>query len=237
MDNSTSSVREKHTISWVAGSSPFLIPTIVLLLVLGAALVCVPKGTLHLMLCDHHTPFLDAVLPPYSDSVNWLPYAVMVLLLFYRAGWSVFLAADMLLTTAVVQPVKHLLRAPRPLTWFAGNMPDVSLPLTEGVRMHHWLSFPSGHTATFFLLFFTLSLIATTDNLRGKYILSACCFLLAAVGAYSRIYLCQHFAADVFAGILIAVVCTGLLYAVYVPRTINTRFWQWHIRLFPHSAE
>ncbi len=233
MDNSTSSDKGKPTTSWVANSSPFLIPTLVLLIVLGAALVCVPKGALHLILCDHHTPFLDALLPLYSNLVNWLPYVVMVLLLFYRAGWAVFLAADILLTTAVVQPIKHILRAPRPLTWFAENMPDISLPLTEGVNMHHWLSFPSGHTTTFFLLFFTLSLIATTDNLRGKYTLSLLGFLFAAVGAYSRIYLCQHFAADVFAGILIAVICTGLLYAVYVPKTINTRFWQWHIHLFP----
>ncbi len=175
-------------------------------------------------------PFLDAVLPFYSDMVNWLPYTVAVLLLLYRAGWSVFLAGDILLTTIVVQPIKHLVRAPRPLTWFAENMPDVALPLTDGVRMNYWLSFPSGHTTTFFMLFFTLSLIAMTDGWRGKYLWSVFFFLLAVVGAYSRIYLSQHFALDVFAGIWAAVLCTLLMYFVYVPKTINSRFWTWNLR-------
>lgn len=230
MANSTSSGKARPTTSWVANVSPFLVPTLLLLLALGVALLCVPKGILHLCLCDHHTPFLDVVLPFYSDMVNWLPYTVAVLLLLYRAGWSVFLAGDMLLTTLVVQPIKHLVRAPRPLTWFAENMPDVALPLTDGVRMHYWLSFPSGHTTTFFMLFFTLSLIAMTDNWRGKYLWSLLFFLLAIVGAYSRIYLSQHFALDVFAGIWAAILCTLLMYFVYVPKTINSRFWTWNLR-------
>lgn len=232
MGNSTSAGTAKPTTSWAVNISPFLIPTVLLLLLLGSALLFIPKGELHLWLCDHHTPAFDAFLPFYSDMVNWLPYTVVVLLLLYRAGWAVFVAGDILLTTLIVQPVKHLVHAPRPLTWFAENMPDVSLPLTEGVRMNYWLSFPSGHTTTFFMLFFALSLIAMTDNLRGKYVLSLFCFLFAAVGAYSRIYLCQHFALDVFAGIIIAVLCTLLLYFIYVPRVKSTRFWDWRIR-FP----
>ena len=230
MANSTSSGKARPTTSWGANVSPFLVPTLLLLLALGVALLCVPKGILHLCLCDHHMPFLDAVLPFYSDMVNWLPYTVAVLLLLYRAGWSVFLAGDMLLTTLVVQPIKHLVRAPRPLTWFAENMPDVALPLTDGVRMNYWLSFPSGHTTTFFMLFFTLSLIAMTDGWRGKYLWSVFFFLLAVVGAYSRIYLSQHFALDVFAGMWVAVLCTLLMYFVYVPKTINSRFWTWNLR-------
>ncbi len=227
MDNSTSSAKNKSLTSLVDNTKPFLSCSLILLCLLGIALCFVPKGALHLILCDHHTPFLDAMLPLYSDLVNWLPYVVMVLLLFYRAGWSVFLAADMLLTTVVVQPIKHILRAPRPLTWFAENMPSVSLPLTEGVNMHHWLSFPSGHTTTFFLLFFTLSLIIMDANVPGKYIYSFLCFLLATLGAYSRIYLSQHFALDIFAGICIALICTLILYLVAVPRLQDTRFWSW----------
>lgn len=230
MANSTSSDKARPTTSWVANVSPFLIPALLLLTALGVALLCVPKGALHLCLCDHHTPFLDAVLPGYSDLVNWLPYTVIALLLLYRAGWSVFLAGDMLLTTAVVQPIKHLVCAPRPMTWFAENMPDVVLPLTDGVRMNYWLSFPSGHTTTFFALFFTLSLIAMTDRWRGRYLWSLLFFLLAVVGAYSRIYLSQHFALDVFAGMAVAILCTLLMYFVYVPKTVNSRFWTWNLR-------
>ena len=209
---------------------PFLVPTLVLALVLGVTLLTFPKAELHLALCQPHTRFLDALVPVFTDLVDWLPYLCVVLLLFYRAGWATFLASNLLLSTLIVQPIKHIICAPRPLTWFAENMPDVSLPLVEGVRMNHWLSFPSGHTTTFFVFFFTLSIILCTENIKGKYILSFICFLCASFGAYTRIYLSQHFALDIFAGILIAIFSTMILYFFLVRRTQNTRFWGWRMQ-------
>ena len=209
---------------------PFLVPTIVLALVLGITLLLVPKAELHLALCQPHTAFLDKLVPVFTNLVDWLPYVIAVLLLFYRAGWATFLASNLLLTTLIVQPIKHIVRAPRPITWFAQNMPDISLPLVEGVKMNHWLSFPSGHTTTFFALFFCLSIILCAENAKGKHILSFLCFLCATFGAYTRIYLSQHFALDIFAGILIAVCSTLVLYFFLVKRTQNTRFWVWRVQ-------
>ena len=209
---------------------PFLVPTLVLALILAIALLVVPKAELHLALCQPHTPFLDAIVPVFSDLVDWLPYLCVVLLLFYRAGWATMLASNLLLSTLIVQPIKHIIHAPRPLTWFADNMPDISLPLVEGVKMNLWLSFPSGHTTTFFVLFFTLSIILCAENCKGKYVLSFICFLCASFGAYTRIYLSQHFALDIFAGILIAVCSTLVLYFFLVKRTQNTRFWVWRVQ-------
>ena len=209
---------------------PFLVPTIVLALVLGTTLLVVPKAELHLALCQPHTRFLDVVIPSFTNLVDWLPYLVVLLLLFYRAGWATFLASNLLLSTLIVQPIKHILCAPRPLTWFVENMPDVSLPLVEGVRMNYWLSFPSGHTTTFFVLFFSLSVILYAENIKGKNILSFLCFLCASFGAYTRIYLSQHFALDIFAGILIAVCSTLVLYFFLVKRTQNTSFWAWRVQ-------
>ena len=205
-------------------------PTIVLALVLGTTLLVVPKAELHLALCQPHTRFLDVVIPSFTNLVDWLPYLVVLLLLFYRAGWATFLASNLLLSTLIVQPIKHILCAPRPLTWFAENMPDVSLPLVEGVRMNYWLSFPSGHTTTFFVLFFSLSIILYAENIKDKNILSFLCFLCASFGAYTRIYLSQHFALDIFAGILIAVCSTLVLYFFLVKRTQNTSFWAWRVQ-------
>lgn len=205
-------------------------PTLVLVLVLGTLLLFFPKGELHLFLCHPHTPFLDKIVPIFSDLVDWLPYLVVVLLLFYRAGWATFLASNLLFSTLIVQPIKHLINAPRPLTWFAENMPDVALPLVDGVKMNLWLSFPSGHTTTFFVLFFSISIILCAENIRGKNILSLLCFLLATFGAYTRIYLSQHFALDVLAGILIASFSTILLYYFLVLKTKNTRFWEWNLQ-------
>ena len=209
---------------------PFLVPTIVLALVLGTTLLVVPKAELHLALCQPHTRFLDFVIPTFTNLVDWLPYLVVILLLFYRAGWATFLASNLLLSTLIVQPIKHILCAPRPLTWFAENMPNIRLPLVEGVRMNYWLSFPSGHTTTFFVLFFSLSIILYAENIKGKNILSFLCFLCASFGAYTRIYLSQHFALDIFAGILIAVCSTLVLYFFLVKRTQNTSFWAWRVQ-------
>ena len=209
---------------------PFLVPTLVLALILAVALLIVPKAELHLALCQPHTPFLDTFIPFITNLVDWLPYLIVVLLLFYRAGWSTFLASNLLLTTLIVQPIKHIVHAPRPLTWFAEYMPDITLPLVEGVRMNHWLSFPSGHTATFFALFFCVSIILCAENIKGKYILSFLCFLCASFGAYTRIYLSQHFALDIFAGILIAVCSTLILYFFLVKHTKNTQFWDWNVQ-------
>lgn len=209
---------------------PFLVPALVLTLVLSIAILVVPKAELHLALCQPHTEWLDKLVPFFTNLVDWLPYLAVVLLLFYRAGWATFLASNLLLSTLIVQPIKHIVHAPRPITWFAENMPDVTLLLVEGVRMNHWLSFPSGHTTTFFVLFFTLSIILCDENVKGKNILSLICFLCASFGAYTRIYLSQHFALDVLAGILIASFSTILLYYFLVLKTKNTHFWAWNVQ-------
>ena len=209
---------------------PFLVPTIVLALVLGIALLIIPKAELHLALCQPHTTGLDTIIPIITNLVDWLPYLCVILLLFYRVGWATFLASNLLLSTIIVQPIKHIVCAPRPLTWFAENMPDVTLPLVEGVRMNHWLSFPSGHTTTFFVLFYSLSIILCAENVTGKMILSFLCFLCASFGAYTRIYLSQHFALDIFAGILIALFSTLSLYFFLVKKTKDTQFWGWNVQ-------
>ena len=65
---------------------PFLVPTLVLALVLGIALLITQKAELHLALCQPHTTGLDTIVPIITNLVDWLPYVVVVLLLFYRAG-------------------------------------------------------------------------------------------------------------------------------------------------------
>ena len=219
----SSKLQRKHLL-------PFLVPTLVLALDLSIAILVVPKAELHLALCQPHTEWLDKLVPFFTNLVDWLPYLAVVLLLFYRAGCATFLASNLLLSTLIVQPIKHIVHAPRPITWFAENMPDVTLLLVEGVRMNHWLSFPSGHTTTFFVLFFTLSIILCDEHVKGKNILSLICFLCASFGAYTLIYLSQHFALDVLAGILIASFSTILLYYFLVLKTKNTHFWAWNVQ-------
>ena len=143
-------------------NSIFIALSLILVGVLGFALVYFPKGELHLLLCDHHTPARDAFFTYYTRVAEYLPYIICVLvLLFGRLGNAAMASACIACSELTTQLLKHIINAPRPITWFAANLPDIQLPLVEGVHMNQWLSFPSGHTTSFFSLFFVLSILAT----------------------------------------------------------------------------
>ena len=173
-------------------------------------------GELHLILCDRHTPARDLFYRYYTQVAEWFPYVVCVaLLLFSRIGDGVFASAAMLLSALSTQILKHICNTLRPVTWFDLFMPEVQLPLVDGVKMHYWLSFPSGHTTSFFALALVVCIILTRDIRRyTSYAVQALLFILAVLGGYSRIYLSQHFARDVFAGILVGIIITIVCYAV-----------------------
>ena len=200
----------------------FLTLCLLLVLALGFALLYYPKGDLHLLLCDHHTPARDIFYRYYTHVAEWLPYVVCaLLLLFGRVGDGIFAVTGMLLSTAFTQTLKHIYVAPRPVTWFEQNMPHIQLPLVDGVTMNHWYSFPSGHTTSFFALAFVLCIILTrsprtTRNPRTTSLLiQIALFALATLGAYSRIYLCQHFALDIFGGILSGLLAVAISFAIF----------------------
>ena len=211
---------------------------------LGLALLYMPKGELHLLLCDRHTHARDIFYRYYTQVAEWFPYIVCIaLLLFSRIGEGVFASACMLGSALVTQICKHFVNAPRPVTWFATNMPDVSLPVTEGVRMNEWYSFPSGHTTSFFALAFVLCILATKSLSAQRSVSETVCqrkrsisvavqlllFSAAALGGYSRIYLSQHFAADVLAGIIVGVFVTMLCWTIF--RRFEGKNW-YNYRLF-----
>ena len=192
-----------------------------LLIALGLALLYIPKGDLHLLLCNRHTPARDIFFRYYTHVAEWFPYVLCVLLLLFgRVGNGLFASAAMVFSSLTTQICKHLINAPRPVTWFAENIPDIRLPLVEGVEMNYWHSFPSGHTTSFFALAFVASILITkrltAHGLTGVAgLLQALLFLLAALGGYSRIYLCQHFALDVFAGVMVGLLITCICYAIF----------------------
>ena len=200
----------------------FISLSLILVIVLGLALLYIPKGDLHLLLCDRHTPARDIFYRYYTQVAEWFPYVVCVLLLlFSRIGDGVCASAAMIFSALTTQLFKHIINAPRPVTWFEQNLPDIQLPLVEGVRMNYWFSFPSGHTTSFFALALVVSIVATNQkskitNHKLQIALQIILVFLAALGAYSRIYLSQHFSADVFAGIIVGVLVSILSYAIFM---------------------
>jgi membrane-associated phospholipid phosphatase len=195
--------------------------SLILVAVLGLALLYIPKGELHLLLCDRHTPARDIFYRYYTQIAEWFPYAVCVLiLLFGRIGDGAMASASMAVSGLATQGFKYLADTDRPLTWFAHNMPDITLPLVEGVRMSKFYSFPSGHTTSFFALAFVVCILATRIlSEKRSYCLSAllqtALFALAALGGYSRIYLSQHFPEDIAGGVIVGLLITLLCYVVF----------------------
>ena len=201
------------------------------LITLGLALLLVQKGDLHLWLCDRHTPAGDIFFRYYTHVAEWFPYALCaIILLFGRVGDAAFAASCQAMSALTTQIIKHLLNAPRPLIWFESNMPEIQLPLVDGVQMNHWLSFPSGHTTSFFALAFAASILATQkiskaqpvsqrSGLTAQWSCSVAVqlllFVLAVLGGYSRIYLSQHFAMDVFGGSCVGLIITVVCYAIF----------------------
>lgn len=219
----------------------FLTLSLILLIVLGLALLGLDKGELHLLLCDRHTPARDIFYRYYTQVAEWFPYVVCVcLLLFGRLGDGVFASSAMIGSALTTQLFKNIVNAPRPLKWFELHHPDIQLPLTPGVDVHSWFSFPSGHTTSFFALALVVCILLT-NKLSTKQLLSTLnpqfsttiaqlsLFVLALLGGYSRIYLSQHFSADVFAGIVVGILITIACHAIFM--RFEDKKW-YNLRLF-----
>ena len=125
----------------------------VLLAIVLGLLYTYPKVELHLMLNAHHTSFQDTFFKYYSMLAEW-PLKILALtpLLWKKKEFTIFYAICEVSGGVVVQILKHLFQAPRPIMVFE-NYPDLVLPLVDGVSLHHSNSFPSGHTSTFFMFF------------------------------------------------------------------------------------
>ena len=205
--------------------SVYGIAYLVLLMFVVGLLVAYPKVELHLLLNACHTDIQDVFFKHYSVLAEWPLYVVALLpLCWKKKEITLFYALCELTGGAVVQLLKHLFSAPRPLTVFE-NYPDVVLPMVEGVHMHHSNSFPSGHTSTFFVFFTCCALLlahyyTTRKDLNNRRTCLLCgltmllLLALAALGGYSRIYLSQHFLSDVCVGSMIGVVIPCLMFCL-----------------------
>ncbi len=203
--------------SFIHNNAIFILLSLTLCIVLGLALLLIPTADLHLLLCNRHTPARDVFYRYYTQVAEWFPYVVCIaLLLFGKIGNGVFASSCLIISALTTQLLKRIINAPRPITWFAENMPDISLPLVEGVEVHHWNSFPSGHTTSFFALLFVIAILSSQyTHKTTAYLIQTLCFTLAALGGYSRIYLNQHFALDVLGGIVIGIGISIACYAIF----------------------
>ncbi len=186
----------------------FFIPYSVLLILFTIPLIMDSKASIHIYINQHHRQSLDFVfryLTYLGD--GWLSLIIAALFLMISIRNSLFVFLTFIGGGLLVQILKRALfsGALRPVKYFDGVY---ELYLVEGVEMRSYLSFPSGHAATAFGLFLCLAVIARSKTVK------LFCFLLAALAAFSRVYLSQHFLVDIYFGSMIGVVFTLLFYRI-----------------------
>lgn len=157
------------------------------------------KKELHLDINAYHSSFFDTFFKYITYLGDGIMFGVFIVLSFFRNKLlSLTFAVSGLLTLVLAQFFKKVVfrGTPRPIELIGGD----SLHLVKGVEMAHWNSFPSGHTTTVFAIATVLIL-----QIQNKWV-QLLLLLLAMLVGFSRVYLSQHFMADILAGSLLGII-------------------------------
>lgn len=176
----------------------FFIGYILLAILAFVVLFVLPKEEGHLFLNTWHNKPFDYTFRAFTvlgDGLFIISLAVL-LFIFKRRYLSLMIVGSYLLSGIPVQILKSYFDAARPAVFLKGI--DYA-HFVEGVELHNYNSFPSGHTASAFALVVILAV-----SLRNKWT-GLMLLILATLVGYSRVYLNQHFLQDVLAGSLIGV--------------------------------
>lgn len=205
--------------------SVYVIAYFILITVVLGMLYIYPKLELHLLLNTYHNSILDTFFKYYSTLAEWPLYILALIPMFKKKfKLTLFFGLCELTGGIMLQILKHTICTERPVCAFE-HYKNIILPLVQGVNMHHSNSFPSGHASTFFV-FFTCSAIFLAYHYRNKMndnhkkllalltlgTMMLLFLVLATLGAYSRVYLSQHFLSDVCMGSIIGFVTPCLIF-------------------------
>lgn len=188
-------------------SKLFYILSLVFTLIGAIILINTTKGDVEIWVNQFHSPSLNIFF-------YWITYLgdglfsflVIIALFFRRIYWGILSVISFLATAVVTQFLKRIIFEgfPRPSRFFDPSL--IHLKYVEGLEIHGYFSFPSGHSSGVFSVFLLLSLISK------KPLIQVFCFFTAIITAISRIYLLQHFLMDIYAGTILGIVVTSFSY-------------------------
>lgn len=174
----------------------FIIPYLFFLVIAVILLLTFSKTDLHILSNKANSLFLDYFFKYATYLGDGAMIAVLfIVLLFIKYRYAFSFLAGSLATALVVNFVKKVLLHDvyRPSKYFE-MYETYQLHFVEGVNLHSFQSFPSGHTATAFNVFLTLAILSKNNTLK------LLLFIAALLVGYSRVYLSQHFFIDITAG-------------------------------------
>ncbi|MGB3467796.1 MAG: phosphatase PAP2 family protein [Cyclobacteriaceae bacterium] len=195
----------------------FLIVYLIFLAVGAVVLYHIEKGDWVIYLNQSRFPLMDTFFKYWTHLGDGLFVLVLIIiLLFIKYRFAIvfmFVAAAQGILSGIF---KRLIfsSSMRPKKFFEGIY---ELQFIEGVQVHSNYSFPSGHTMTAFSIAAYLSLITP------KRYLGVVFFFYALLVAFSRNYLSQHFFEDIFAGSIVGVATTFLIWRSF--RVKERRKW------------
>ncbi len=199
----------------------FLITTLLLILPALILIYQQEKFPLHAWLNQHHTPGADVFFSWATHLADgWVPVIVSIALLLFKDLRSfLMMGLSTGISALIVQFLKRMIFD----SWDRPFMHKDELGemgWVIGIEMNHHFSFPSGHATCAFSM--CLALVVIAGRTRWSIPLA----LLAALLAFSRVYLSQHFMEDIAAGSLIGTATASIFYLLLYkgPRATDQRF-------------
>jgi membrane-associated phospholipid phosphatase len=169
------------------------------------------------LLINHfHNQLLDYFFTMFTNLGNGLFVVAWMLFMLMKkkVGWALQIGMSFLISGLLVQMIKHVTHSPRPSLFFGSG----SIHIIRGVTRTGYSSFPSGHTATIFMLT-TLLALYFPGKKPGLFFL-----MIAVLTGYSRVYLSQHFPVDVLAGSLTGVMISLVIYILIPLKIFEKKF-------------
>ncbi len=166
------------------------------------------KGDLILYFAYMRHPMIDSFFSVCTKiGEEYIYVAAVLLLIFAKYRYSLIIPIIGVLVLGVSLSLKSFFGTPRPRTFFYKLFDAKEIVTVPGVDLHvGYNSFPSGHSMSAFAIF---TFIALCVNRKSWSLF----FLgMAALVAFSRIVITQHFLEDVLAGSTIGLLLGTLVY-------------------------
>ncbi len=176
-----------------------------------------------------HTPFLDEFMWWVSSRILWVPLYLLLIYLGYRQlhrkELLIYVGCVILAVILADQISVHLFK-----DVFLRYRPSHNLLLVDQLHFYQLTNgefykggmygFISSHAANFFAIVGTSVLVLKKSNTKFKISL----FAIAALVAFSRVYLGVHYFSDVFVGALVGMAIAWFVYkAIFLPLSNKIR--------------